>query len=173
MERGSALAFRVWAPADRGRRPQRRNAAAPRGRGRGRPRRGVGDDWHHHMRRLLAGDCDGYYESYSGTAAAICDTIDLGWFFRGQWSSYHGASRHRTARRTSRTVRRVSAEPRPGGQSSAGRSAASHDQPRGVASRDAGIWRLYQRLLAIRRRSWARGTARASCMRGPLTKTAS
>ena len=57
------------------------------------------DDWHHHMRRLLAGDCDGYYESYSGTAEAICDTINHGWFFRGQWSSYHGGPRGRAPRR--------------------------------------------------------------------------
>jgi maltooligosyltrehalose trehalohydrolase len=51
------------------------------------------DDFHHQMRRLIAGDSDGYFESYAGTTAALADTIEHGWFFRGQCSSYHGKKR--------------------------------------------------------------------------------
>jgi maltooligosyltrehalose trehalohydrolase len=51
------------------------------------------DDFHHHLRRLLTGDADGYFESYAGTTAALADTIEYGWFFRGQWSPYHGRAR--------------------------------------------------------------------------------
>jgi maltooligosyltrehalose trehalohydrolase len=42
-----------------------------------------GDDFHHHLRRLLAGDQDGYFASYEGTASAIAATIRHGWWFRG------------------------------------------------------------------------------------------
>jgi maltooligosyltrehalose trehalohydrolase len=51
------------------------------------------DDFHHHIRRLLTGDADGYFGSYAGTTAALADTIEYGWFFRGQWSPYHGRQR--------------------------------------------------------------------------------
>jgi maltooligosyltrehalose trehalohydrolase len=51
------------------------------------------DDFHHHMRRLLAGDADGYYASYAGTTAAIADGIEQGWLYRGQCSSSHGMPR--------------------------------------------------------------------------------
>jgi maltooligosyltrehalose trehalohydrolase len=51
------------------------------------------DDLHHHLRRLLAGDHDGYFASYPGTTAAIADTIEHGWYYRGQYSPYHGKPR--------------------------------------------------------------------------------
>jgi maltooligosyltrehalose trehalohydrolase len=51
------------------------------------------DDLHHHLRRLLAGDRDGYFVSYAGTTAAIADTIEHGWYYRGQHSPYHGRRR--------------------------------------------------------------------------------
>jgi maltooligosyltrehalose trehalohydrolase len=51
------------------------------------------DDLHHHLRRLMAGDRDGYFVSYAGTTAAIADTIEHGWYFRGQHSPYHGKPR--------------------------------------------------------------------------------
>ncbi len=46
------------------------------------------DDFHHHMRRRLAGDCDGYFCDFDGKAANIARTIQDGWFFQGQTSSY-------------------------------------------------------------------------------------
>jgi maltooligosyltrehalose trehalohydrolase len=42
------------------------------------------DDFHHHMRRRLAGDREGYFESYEGGAADIALTLQSGWFYRGQ-----------------------------------------------------------------------------------------
>ena len=46
------------------------------------------DDFHHQMRRLLAGDDEGYYRDYSGTTADLAATINQGWFFTGQHSLY-------------------------------------------------------------------------------------
>jgi maltooligosyltrehalose trehalohydrolase len=40
------------------------------------------DDFHHHVRRLLAGDREGYYAPYSGTTADIALTVNRGWWFR-------------------------------------------------------------------------------------------
>lgn len=51
------------------------------------------DDFHHHVRRLSAGDRDGYYEDYSGSLADIATTIRQGWFYRGQYSAYQGKPR--------------------------------------------------------------------------------
>jgi maltooligosyltrehalose trehalohydrolase len=51
------------------------------------------DDFHHHLRRLVAGDHEGYYASYAGTTAALADTLEHGWFFRGQHSPHHGGPR--------------------------------------------------------------------------------
>jgi maltooligosyltrehalose trehalohydrolase len=38
------------------------------------------DDFHHHVRRLLAGDHEGYYAPYTGSTADIALTIDRGWW---------------------------------------------------------------------------------------------
>jgi maltooligosyltrehalose trehalohydrolase len=46
------------------------------------------DDLHHQLRVALAGDRDGYYADYSGSAADIAATLERGWFFTGQYSSY-------------------------------------------------------------------------------------
>lgn len=46
------------------------------------------DDFHHQVRRALAGDGDGYYADYSGTTADLARTIEQGWFFTGQHSAY-------------------------------------------------------------------------------------
>jgi maltooligosyltrehalose trehalohydrolase len=46
------------------------------------------DDLHHQLRRHLAGDCDGYYEDYSGTARDVAETLRDGWFYKGQRSTY-------------------------------------------------------------------------------------
>jgi maltooligosyltrehalose trehalohydrolase len=51
------------------------------------------DDFHHHVRRLTAGDHDGYYQDYSGDTADLARTIRTGWFYTGQVSSYRGAPR--------------------------------------------------------------------------------
>jgi len=46
------------------------------------------DDLHHQVRRLLAGDADGYYADFAGTAADVATTLRQGWFFCGQRSGY-------------------------------------------------------------------------------------
>ena len=40
------------------------------------------DDFHHHVRRRLAGDSEGYYAPYTGRAEDIALTIDRGWWWR-------------------------------------------------------------------------------------------
>jgi maltooligosyltrehalose trehalohydrolase len=51
------------------------------------------DDFHHHVRRRSAGDCDGYYQDYSGAMTDVAATLRHGWFYCGQYSEYAGASR--------------------------------------------------------------------------------
>jgi maltooligosyltrehalose trehalohydrolase len=51
------------------------------------------DDFHHQMRRLLAGDDDGYYRDFSGTTADLAATIRQGWFYTGQYSAHRRAGR--------------------------------------------------------------------------------
>jgi maltooligosyltrehalose trehalohydrolase len=51
------------------------------------------DDFHHELRRLLAGDSEGYYRDYSGTTADLATTINQGWFFTGQHSEHLGGPR--------------------------------------------------------------------------------
>jgi maltooligosyltrehalose trehalohydrolase len=46
------------------------------------------DDFHHHVRHRLAGDSDGYFCDFDGTAANIARTIQDGWFFQGQRSKH-------------------------------------------------------------------------------------
>jgi maltooligosyltrehalose trehalohydrolase len=46
------------------------------------------DDFHHVLRRLLAGDAHGYYEDFEGSTEELARTIRQGWLFTGQ------ASRH-------------------------------------------------------------------------------
>jgi maltooligosyltrehalose trehalohydrolase len=46
------------------------------------------DDFHHQVRRLSAGDRDGYYEDYTGTTAELASTVRHGWFYRGQYSRH-------------------------------------------------------------------------------------
>jgi maltooligosyltrehalose trehalohydrolase len=46
------------------------------------------DDFHHELRRLLAGDCEGYYRDYAGTTQELAATIQQGWFFEGQYSEH-------------------------------------------------------------------------------------
>ncbi|MGE5198539.1 MAG: malto-oligosyltrehalose trehalohydrolase, partial [Rhodospirillaceae bacterium] len=51
------------------------------------------DDFHHQMRRRLAGDADGYFADFSGTAPAIARTAERGWFYCGEPSAYFGRRR--------------------------------------------------------------------------------
>ena len=51
------------------------------------------DDIHHQIRVAVAGDRDGYFASYSGSAADLADAIAHGWFHRGGPSASHRGSR--------------------------------------------------------------------------------
>jgi maltooligosyltrehalose trehalohydrolase len=51
------------------------------------------DDFHHQVRRHVAGDRDGYYCDYSGTTEDLAKTIRDGWFYQGQPSAYLGKPR--------------------------------------------------------------------------------
>jgi maltooligosyltrehalose trehalohydrolase len=51
------------------------------------------DDFHHVVRKMLAGDSHGYYEDYDGSALELADTLRRGWLFTGQRSRHHGAPR--------------------------------------------------------------------------------
>ncbi len=44
------------------------------------------DDLHHQMRRHLAGDADGYFRDYGGSAVDVADTLTQGWYYTGQHS---------------------------------------------------------------------------------------
>jgi maltooligosyltrehalose trehalohydrolase len=51
------------------------------------------DDFHHVMRRLLAGDDHGYFTDFRGTTEELARTIRQGWLFTGQRSRHKGADR--------------------------------------------------------------------------------
>jgi maltooligosyltrehalose trehalohydrolase len=51
------------------------------------------DDFHHQVRRAVAGDADGYFRDYRGTSEDIAATIRQGWFFTGQHSQHRGGPR--------------------------------------------------------------------------------
>jgi maltooligosyltrehalose trehalohydrolase len=51
------------------------------------------DDFHHQVRRLLAGDSEGYFANFSGTPRDLAETIARGWFFCGQATPSSGESR--------------------------------------------------------------------------------
>jgi len=44
------------------------------------------DDFHHQVRRHIAGDDEGYYRDYTGTTEDLATTINQGWFYTGQHS---------------------------------------------------------------------------------------
>ena len=46
------------------------------------------DDFHHEVRRALAGDHEGYYRDFSGALADVAATVRDGWFFKGQHSEH-------------------------------------------------------------------------------------
>jgi maltooligosyltrehalose trehalohydrolase len=45
------------------------------------------DDAHHSVRRLLAGDSDGYFAAYSGSARELERTLRHGWLYQGDWNA--------------------------------------------------------------------------------------
>jgi maltooligosyltrehalose trehalohydrolase len=46
------------------------------------------DCFHHQMRRLLAGDTEGYFADYRGTAEDLATTLRQGWHYTGQFSQH-------------------------------------------------------------------------------------
>jgi maltooligosyltrehalose trehalohydrolase len=46
------------------------------------------DDFHHKVRVALAGDNEGYYRDYTGSMSSLARTLNQGWHFTGQYSSY-------------------------------------------------------------------------------------
>ena len=51
------------------------------------------DDFHHILRRLLAGDSHGYYGDFCGTTDELARTIRQGWFYTGQQSKRSNCAR--------------------------------------------------------------------------------
>jgi maltooligosyltrehalose trehalohydrolase len=51
------------------------------------------DDLHHQLRRLSAGDHEGYFASYSGTTGDLAATLRKGWFYEGQTTPTSGKAR--------------------------------------------------------------------------------
>jgi len=46
------------------------------------------DDFHHQVRRHVAGDHEGYYRDFTGSTADLATTVSRGWFFTGQPSMH-------------------------------------------------------------------------------------
>lgn len=46
------------------------------------------DDFHHQLRRRLAGDQEGYFGDFSGSIGDLAETIRRGWFYCGQHSRH-------------------------------------------------------------------------------------
>jgi maltooligosyltrehalose trehalohydrolase len=51
------------------------------------------DDLHHQLRRRTAGDSEGYYADFDGTAEDIARTLRHGWFYTGQTTRRRGEPR--------------------------------------------------------------------------------
>ncbi|MGQ0644130.1 MAG: malto-oligosyltrehalose trehalohydrolase [Elusimicrobiota bacterium] len=51
------------------------------------------DDFHHVMRRLLAGDSDGYFQDFQGTTQELADTLNQGWLYCGRHAPHFGGPR--------------------------------------------------------------------------------
>jgi maltooligosyltrehalose trehalohydrolase len=51
------------------------------------------DDFHHQLRRLLAGDEDGVYRDFSGTVPDLVTTLNRGWLFTGEYSIHRSKNR--------------------------------------------------------------------------------
>ncbi len=53
------------------------------------------DDFHHAVRRYLAGDHDGYYADYAGTLDEVARCIQQGWLYEGQGTPRSGFEKKR------------------------------------------------------------------------------
>src|SRR5690606_19474462 len=51
------------------------------------------DDLHHQLRRALAGDRDGYFRDFTGSAGDVAATLRQGWFYCGQRAENFGGPR--------------------------------------------------------------------------------
>jgi maltooligosyltrehalose trehalohydrolase len=51
------------------------------------------DDFHHQIRRMLAGDDDGYFQDFTGDTEDLAQTIRQGWFYTGQKSAFRKTPR--------------------------------------------------------------------------------
>ena len=51
------------------------------------------DDFHHQLRRLLAGDHEGYYEDYEDNVEDLARILRQGWLFTGQYAKHFKAPR--------------------------------------------------------------------------------
>jgi maltooligosyltrehalose trehalohydrolase len=51
------------------------------------------DDFHHVVRRMVAGDAHGYYQDFRGTAGELATIFRHGWLFTGQTSRHMGEPR--------------------------------------------------------------------------------
>jgi maltooligosyltrehalose trehalohydrolase len=51
------------------------------------------DDFHHQVRRITAGDKDGYYADFSESTSELAQTLRQGWFYTGQYSRHMGERR--------------------------------------------------------------------------------
>ncbi|HEX8230141.1 MAG TPA: malto-oligosyltrehalose trehalohydrolase [Chloroflexia bacterium] len=51
------------------------------------------DDFHHQVRSTVAGDNEGYYIDFTGSAADLAETLNQGWFYTGQKSQFSGHKR--------------------------------------------------------------------------------
>ncbi len=51
------------------------------------------DDFHHEVRSALAGDNEGYYQDYSGSAKDLATILNQGWLYNGQLSAFSGHQR--------------------------------------------------------------------------------
>jgi maltooligosyltrehalose trehalohydrolase len=53
------------------------------------------DDFHHSLRRYLAGDHEGYYANYAGSLEEVARCIEQGWLFERQAASREGGEQRR------------------------------------------------------------------------------
>ncbi|MEZ4552592.1 MAG: malto-oligosyltrehalose trehalohydrolase [Dehalococcoidia bacterium] len=53
----------------------------------------LADDLHHEVRRIVAGDDEGYYQDYRGAAEDLATCLERGWLYMGQHAPYWGEPR--------------------------------------------------------------------------------
>lgn len=53
----------------------------------------LADDFHHELRRIIAGDTEGYYRDYRGSTVDLAASLTHGWLYTGQPSPHWGRPR--------------------------------------------------------------------------------